>query len=146
MTWADILVRLKQAQKDHKMNIRKQELTELGTHPFLLGTITPLIMCGQSTPLHVDNTQSTVYYIYTIHSVLCMYIHVRGRFMHSLSGKTLYLGGLIRLPHSYVTPFLCSLSSLDVYHRILRFRNYLVAMINKNVLPCKLHIPFYGEK
>jgi autophagy-related protein 9 len=30
VTWAEILVRLKQAQKDHKMNIRKQELTELG--------------------------------------------------------------------------------------------------------------------
>jgi autophagy-related protein 9 len=63
VTWAEILVRLKQAQKDHKMNIRKQELTEL-----------------------------------------------------------------------------------DVYHRILRFQNYLVAMINKNVLPGKIHVPFYGEK
>ena len=34
----------------------------------------------------------------------------------------------------------------DVYHRILRFQNYLVAMINKNILPCKIHVPFYGEK
>ena len=31
VTWADILVKLKQAQREHKMNIRKQELTELGT-------------------------------------------------------------------------------------------------------------------
>ena len=62
-TWADVLVKLKQAQRDHKMNIQKQELTEL-----------------------------------------------------------------------------------DVYHRILRFKNYMVAMVNKNVLPCKIKIPFYGDK
>lgn len=38
------------------------------------------------------------------------------------------------------------LTELDVYHRILRFKNYLVAMINKSVLPCKFYFPFYGEK
>ena len=63
LTWADVLLRLKEAQKEYKMNIRKHELTEL-----------------------------------------------------------------------------------DVYHRILRFKNYLVSMINKSILPCKFHVPFYGEK
>ena len=63
LTWSDVLQRLKAAQMQYKMNIRKQELTEI-----------------------------------------------------------------------------------DVYHRILRFKNYLVAMINKAVLPCKLHFPFYGQK
>ena len=62
-TWGDVLVRLKQAQTEYKMNIQKQDLTEL-----------------------------------------------------------------------------------DVYHRILRFKNYMVAMVNKNVLPCKIRIPFYGDK
>ena len=38
------------------------------------------------------------------------------------------------------------LTELDVYHRILRFKNYLVALINKSILPCKLYFPFYGEK
>lgn len=61
--WRDVLERLKLAQNTHKMNIRKQELTEI-----------------------------------------------------------------------------------DVYHRILRFKNYLVAMINKDVLSYKIWIPFYGEK
>ena len=37
------------------------------------------------------------------------------------------------------------LTDLDIYHRILRFRNYLVAMVNKNVLPLKINIPFVGE-
>ena len=63
LTWADVLLKLKEAQREYKMNIRKHELTEL-----------------------------------------------------------------------------------DVYHRILRFKNYLVAMINKSILPCKFHFPFYGEK
>lgn len=40
----------------------------------------------------------------------------------------------------------CLLPHTDVYHRILRFQNYLVAMINKKVLPCKFYIPFFGEK
>ena len=34
------------------------------------------------------------------------------------------------------------LSELDIYHRILRFKNYMVAMVNKSLLPVKLHVPF----
>ena len=117
--WADILVRLKQAQKDHRMNIRKQELTELGidTH----------------TPELLDHT-------------------------HLLPLRTVPYLSLVVNQQLRATPPACRgtvcvcvcvcvlLSSVDVYHRILRFQNYLVAMINKNVLPYKVHIPFYGEK
>lgn len=38
------------------------------------------------------------------------------------------------------------LTELDVYHRILRFKNYLVAMVNKELLPVKINVPFVGEK
>ena len=38
------------------------------------------------------------------------------------------------------------LTELDVHHRILRFTNFLVAMVNRSKLPCKLNIPIYGEK
>ena len=38
------------------------------------------------------------------------------------------------------------LTELDVHHRILRFTNFLVAMVNRSKLPCKINIPFYGEK
>ncbi len=38
------------------------------------------------------------------------------------------------------------LTELDVYHRILRFKNYLVAMVNKGVIQCKFHLPLFGEK
>merc|ERR1719210_1368979 len=37
------------------------------------------------------------------------------------------------------------LTPLDVYHRILRFTNYMVAMVNKSVLPLKYRVPFLGD-
>lgn len=37
------------------------------------------------------------------------------------------------------------LSELDIYHRILRQHNYLVAMTNKRLIPPRLKIPFVGE-
>ncbi|KAJ3613829.1 hypothetical protein NHX12_020075 [Muraenolepis orangiensis] len=37
------------------------------------------------------------------------------------------------------------LSELDIYHRILRFKNYMVAMVNKSLLPMRFHPPFLGE-
>ncbi|XP_059490836.1 autophagy-related protein 9A [Neocloeon triangulifer] len=37
------------------------------------------------------------------------------------------------------------LSELDIYHRILRFKNYMIAMVNKSLLPVKLKVPFVGE-
>jgi autophagy-related protein 9 len=37
------------------------------------------------------------------------------------------------------------LSELDIYHRILRFKNYMIAMVNKSVLSVKFQIPFFGE-
>ncbi|XP_022669570.1 autophagy-related protein 9A-like isoform X1 [Varroa destructor] len=36
------------------------------------------------------------------------------------------------------------LNELDVYHRILRHDNYLVALVNKNVLPLRFNVPFIG--
>uniref|UniRef100_A0A6B2EAH5 Autophagy-related protein 9 n=1 Tax=Phlebotomus kandelakii TaxID=1109342 RepID=A0A6B2EAH5_9DIPT len=37
------------------------------------------------------------------------------------------------------------LTELDIYHRILRFKNYTVAMMNKNILPAKVRFPFLGD-
>ncbi|KAG8236438.1 hypothetical protein J437_LFUL016965 [Ladona fulva] len=37
------------------------------------------------------------------------------------------------------------LSELDIYHRILRFKNYMVAMVNKSLLPVKVKVPYIGE-
>ncbi|XP_065216875.1 autophagy-related protein 9A [Planococcus citri] len=38
-----------------------------------------------------------------------------------------------------------TLTELDIYHRILRSKNYMVAMVNKSVLPIKYNLPFFGE-
>lgn len=37
------------------------------------------------------------------------------------------------------------LTELDIYHRILRFKNYTVAMVNKSLLPVQVHIPVIGD-
>ncbi|KAL3831621.1 hypothetical protein ACJMK2_023354 [Sinanodonta woodiana] len=37
------------------------------------------------------------------------------------------------------------LTELDIYHRILRFKNYTIAMVNKSVLPLKYNLPFVGN-
>ncbi|XP_037038233.1 autophagy-related protein 9A isoform X2 [Bradysia coprophila] len=37
------------------------------------------------------------------------------------------------------------LTELDIYHRILRFKNYMVALMNKNLLPSKICPPIIGE-
>uniref|UniRef100_A0A673B662 Autophagy-related protein 9 n=1 Tax=Sphaeramia orbicularis TaxID=375764 RepID=A0A673B662_9TELE len=37
------------------------------------------------------------------------------------------------------------LTELDIYHRILRFKNYMVAMVNKSLLPVKFRLPVLGE-
>ncbi|XP_068146434.1 autophagy-related protein 9A [Drosophila tropicalis] len=38
-----------------------------------------------------------------------------------------------------------SLTELDIYHRVLRFKNYLVALMNKQLLPVRYNLPFLGE-
>lgn len=37
------------------------------------------------------------------------------------------------------------LTELDIYHRILRFTNYFIAMVNKEVIPLKFEVPFAGD-
>lgn len=37
------------------------------------------------------------------------------------------------------------LTQLDIYHRILRFKNYMVSMVNVSVLPLRHNLPFIGD-
>lgn len=37
------------------------------------------------------------------------------------------------------------LTELDIYHRILRFKNYMVAMVNKSLLPVRFRVPLLGD-
>lgn len=38
------------------------------------------------------------------------------------------------------------LTELDIYHRILRWKNYLIAMQNKGIIPCVYNFPFIGRR
>ncbi|KAK3740169.1 hypothetical protein QZH41_014089 [Actinostola sp. cb2023] len=38
------------------------------------------------------------------------------------------------------------LTELDIHHRILRWKNYFVAMQNKGVIPCNYGFPFLGQR
>ncbi|EDO42966.1 predicted protein, partial [Nematostella vectensis] len=38
------------------------------------------------------------------------------------------------------------LTELDIHHRILRWKNYFVAMQNKGVIPCTYRFPFLGQR
>ncbi|KAA0199978.1 hypothetical protein HAZT_HAZT001368 [Hyalella azteca] len=37
------------------------------------------------------------------------------------------------------------LTSLDIYQRILRHQNYMVALVNQGIIPVRFNLPFYGE-
>jgi len=37
------------------------------------------------------------------------------------------------------------LQELDIYQRILRYKNFFVAMVNKNLLPPRMEVPLLGE-
>jgi autophagy-related protein 9 len=37
------------------------------------------------------------------------------------------------------------LTELDIYNRILRFKNYEVAMVNQGILPPKIDVPLLGQ-
>eukprot|EP00800_Vazella_pourtalesii_P018826 TRINITY_DN617_c2_g1_i1.p1 TRINITY_DN617_c2_g1~~TRINITY_DN617_c2_g1_i1.p1 ORF type:complete len:793 (-),score=140.73 TRINITY_DN617_c2_g1_i1:102-2480(-) len=38
------------------------------------------------------------------------------------------------------------MNSLDVYHRILRFQNFIVAMVNRKILPMHFRVPLLGKQ
>ena len=44
-----------------------------------------------------------------------------------------------------ITAILCIFCFADIYHRILRFKNYMIAMVNKSLLPLRHEVPIFGE-
>ena len=37
------------------------------------------------------------------------------------------------------------LTELDIHNRLLRFKNYEVALVNKGILPVRMHLPILGD-
>lgn len=85
----------------------------------------------------------------------CNYLRTRNFFISALNTETSDLSNMtwhevqIRLLEVQKEQQICihkqELTELDIYHRILRFKNYLVAMVNKELLPLKFKLPFIGE-
>ncbi|GFN75657.1 autophagy-related protein 9 [Plakobranchus ocellatus] len=85
----------------------------------------------------------------------CNYLRTRNFFISALNTETSDLSNMtwhevqIRLLEVQKEQQICihkqELTELDIYHRILRFKNYLVAMVNKELLPLKFQIPFIGK-
>ncbi len=38
-----------------------------------------------------------------------------------------------------------NLTELDIHNRLLRFKNYEVAFVNKGILPPRMHLPIFGD-
>lgn len=38
-----------------------------------------------------------------------------------------------------------NLTELDIHNRLLRFKNYEIAMVNKGILPARIRVPCLGE-
>jgi len=38
-----------------------------------------------------------------------------------------------------------NLTELDIHNRLLRFKNYEIALVNKGILPPRIHLPFIGD-
>ncbi|RUS80666.1 hypothetical protein EGW08_011570 [Elysia chlorotica] len=83
------------------------------------------------------------------------YMRTRNFFISALNTETSDLTNMtwhevqIRLLEVQKEQQICihkqELTELDIYHRILRFKNYLVAMVNKELLPLKFRLPLIGE-
>ncbi|XP_072901240.1 autophagy-related protein 9B isoform X2 [Hemitrygon akajei] len=101
---------------------------------------------------------AAVFWVYRLVKVICnllSYWEIRTFYIKALKIPTIELcnytwqevqARLIQLQREHQ---MCihkkELTELDIYHRILRFKNYMVAMVNKSLLPVRLSVPFLGD-
>ncbi|XP_069715205.1 autophagy-related protein 9B isoform X2 [Phaenicophaeus curvirostris] len=101
---------------------------------------------------------ATVFWLYRLVKVLCSllsYWEIRSFYTQALKIPSEELCSLswqevqARLMELQRRQPLCvhkrELTELDIYHRILRFKNYTVAMVNKSLLPVRFRLPLLGS-
>lgn len=115
----------------------------LNFHPFLI-----IILIVTSFYL-AFRTLKSLLNISQYWEMKCFFMHALAINSRELSDKT-WREVQSKLMHVQKRLHMCinrqELTELDIYHRILRFKNYLVAMVNKSVLPVKFFVPFWGDK
>ena len=52
---------------------------------------------------------------------------------------------LVKINKAHLPDSLFDSYFVDIYHRILRFKNYFIAMVNKEVIPLKVSLPVIGD-
>ncbi|CAF0979681.1 unnamed protein product [Adineta ricciae] len=101
---------------------------------------------------------SIIYWIYRFACAvyhLASYFNIRSFYTQALDIKPHDLPNMTwhevqqRLLIAQRTHHLCihksNLTELDIHNRLLRFKNYEVALVNKGVLPLRVHVPFLGD-
>ncbi|CAF0832259.1 unnamed protein product [Adineta steineri] len=101
---------------------------------------------------------SIIYWLYRLCRALynlLSYFNIRAFYTQALDIKPNDLPNMTwhevqqRLLIAQRTHHLCihksTLTELDIHNRLLRFKNYEVALVNKGILPPKLHLPIIGD-
>ncbi|CAF3419510.1 unnamed protein product [Rotaria sp. Silwood1] len=101
---------------------------------------------------------SIIYWIYRFLRViynLLSYFNIRAFYIQALDIKPNDLPNMTwhevqqRLIIAQRTHHFCihksNLTELDIHNRLLRFKNYEVALVNKGILPPKMHLPILGD-
>ncbi|CAG0891616.1 unnamed protein product, partial [Cyprideis torosa] len=90
----------------------------------------------------------TVYHVFQYYEIKQFYASALEIYDYDLDNVTWH-DVQLRLRRVQREQHLCihksDLTELDIYNRILRFTNYEVALVNKNVFPCHFTLPFLGE-
>ncbi|CAF3406257.1 unnamed protein product [Rotaria socialis] len=101
---------------------------------------------------------SIIYWLYRFSRALynlISYYNIRAFYIQALDIKPNDLSNMTwhevqqRLLLAQRTHHLCihklNLTELDIHNRLLRFKNYEVAMVNKGILPPRIHLPILGD-
>ncbi|CAJ0939953.1 unnamed protein product, partial [Mesorhabditis belari] len=111
-------------------------------HPFIIIAIAMAVIFWASRVI------KTGYYLLQLREIQEFYTHALSIEDNQLSNLTWH-SIVTRIcevqPRLHIIVNFETISPIDLYHRILRFKNYFVALVNQRVLPPVLKVPFYGE-
>jgi len=140
-----------QADKSNDSIVKKTHLTDV---------VYPFGQCVQriSVKCWIVLTVVTIFWLFRVIKAIyniARYSEIRAFYMTALNIQTKDLPNITwhevqeKLLQMQIKHHLCvhkqELTELDIYNRILRFKNYEVAMVNQALLPPKIETPFFGQ-
>lgn len=101
-----------------------------------------------ATIFWMSRVVKTAYYLLQLHEIQLFYNSALGIKDAELANLT-WISIVNKIcevqPSLHLTINTDQLTPFDIHNRVLRFKNYLVAMINQGILPPLLDIPFLGQ-